>query len=205
MEHLVSLHHLEQKLIFRSVILQLHPIWEILDPKDLKRTTAPWLKVARPIVEEGHSQSRNVAAEFVKNYRSAILPDAEPLDAEKPQVDKLILLKIAASLRVTGPDWVSYRSNPQMDQPQLEEVMRLGFSKNTGAAMRLVLNGGRGAVYSLVKSDPLARGVAAVADPQACNGCLFLTTPIMKSAGNKRMAAVSVGHDFCNCSAIPVY
>ena len=204
MEHLVSLHHSEQKLIFLSVISQLHPIWEILDPKDLKRTTAPWLKVARPVVAEGHSKSRTVAAEFVKNYRSAVLPDAQPLDA-KPQVDKQILLKIVASLRATGPDWVSYRSNPEMDQFRVAEVMRLGFSKNTGAIMRLVLNGGRGAVGSLVKADPLARGIAAVADPEACNGCLFLTTPIMKSAGERRMDAVSVGHDFCNCSAIPIY
>jgi hypothetical protein len=92
-----------------------------------------------------------------------------------------------------------------MDPRTAGEIMRKGFSKSTGSVVRLALNGGRGMVRSLVDADPLARGIAGIADPDACKSCLFLTAPIMKSAGKKKMDAVAVGHDFCNCSAKPIY
>jgi hypothetical protein len=202
---MVSHHHEEQKHIARSVVIDLHPAWEILDFHDLKRTTAPWLKIARPIVESAFQKSRTVAAEFVKNYRNAELNDPPEMDFAAPPPDRKTSLKIMASMTVTGPVWMAQKSFPEMDTKLIPQIRRDGFSKSTGAVSRLVLNGGRAVVLDLVQADPLAQGIAGVADPDACNGCLFLTNPIMKSAGQKRMAAVSVGHDFCNCSAKPIY
>lgn len=215
MEQLVARHHDEQKLIARNVVAALYPVWEILDFHDLKRTTAPWLKVARPIVEKGYLTSQYVAAEFVKNYRSAAYPGAEALAVElpnplgaltTPQIpDRQVSIRILASLRVTGPIWLSSQSQPGMSTDAIPQMMRDGFSKSTGAVTRLVLNGGRGMVRTLAGADPLARGVVGIADSDACQGCQFLTRPIMKSAGARKMNAVAVGHDFCTCSAKPVY
>ena len=201
---MVSHHHEEQKHIARSVAIELHPAWEILDFNDLKRTTAPWLKIARPIVEGALRKSQNVAVEFVKGYRNSQF-NAPDMDFAAPVSDRQTSLKIMASMTVTGPVWMAKRSYPGMDLNTIPQIRRDGFSKSVGAVTRIVLNGGRGVVLNMVLNDPLARGVAAVADPDACNGCLFLTTPIMKSAGIKRMNAVSVGHDFCTCSAKPIY
>jgi len=202
---MVSHHHEEQKHIARSVVIELHPAWEILDFHDLKRTSTPWLKIARPIVVKAFQKSQNVAVEFVKNYRNAQLGDSQDMDFAAPDLDRQTALKIMTSMTVTGPVWMAKKSLPGMDLNTIPQIRRDGFSKSVGAVTRLVLNGGRGVVLDLVQLDPLAKGIAAIADPDACNGCQFLTTPIMKSEGLKRMAAVSVGHDFCTCSAIPVY
>ena len=202
---MVSHHHEEQKHIARWAVVELNPVWEILDFHDLKRTTAPWLKIARPIVEDAFQKSQRVAAEFVKNYRNAEVKDPPEMDFTVPGLDRRTSLKIMASMTVTGPVWMAKRSSPGMDVNTIPQIRRDGFSKSAGAVTRMVLNGGRGVVLDLVQLDPLARGITAIADPDACNGCLFLTNPIMKTDGKRRMDAVSVGHDFCNCSAKPVY
>jgi hypothetical protein len=205
MEEIASRHHEEQKLIARNVVAALHPVWEVLDFHDLKRTTAPWLKLARPIVEKGLLSSQRAAAEFVRNYRSAAHHNPPTMNFSVPEIGRQTSLKIMASMTVTGPVWMAQRSQPGMDPESIPRIQRDGFSKSTGAVTRMVLNGGRGVVRDLVQLDPLAKGIVSIADPDACNGCLFLTNPIMKSAGEKRMNAVSVGHDFCTCSAKPVY
>jgi hypothetical protein len=212
---LASLHHQEQKLIARNVVDQLEPVWNVLNPHELVRDTSQWLKMVRPIVERGFLASQYVAAEFVKNYRSTQLIGAKPLDLGEPdplgpfgmhkKADRDVSLKIMVSMKVTGPGWVIGRSFQGMTPDDTSDLMKRGFSKSTGAATRIVLNGGRGVVLDLVQADDLARGVAGVADSTACNGCLFLTDPIMKSDGKRKMNAIAVGHDFCNCSAIPIY
>jgi hypothetical protein len=212
---LVSLHHQEQKLIARNVVDQLVPIWNVLNPHELVDTTSKWLKMVRPVIERGFLASQYVAAEFVKNYRNTQLPSEKPLDLGEPdplgpfgmhkKADRDTSLRIMVSMKVTGPGWVIGRSFKGMTPDDTSDLMKRGFSKSTGAATRIVLNGGRGVVLDLVREDDLARGVAGVADPAACNGCQFLTNAIMKSDGLRKMSAVSVGHDFCNCSVKPIY
>lgn len=212
---LVRRHHEEQRLIARNVVAALAPTWLILDPRNIPGTTAPWLKATRPIVERGFLTSQYVAAEFVKSYRSAELPDAEPLDITFPNPlgtitepvipDRSVPIRILVSLKVTGPVWLQNRITEDTDDQRIAEISRLGLSKLSGAATRLVLNGGRGVVRMMVGADPLARGIAGVASDGSCKSCKFLTNPIMKSDGRKKMDAVAVGHDFCTCSAKPIY
>ena len=209
-------HHEEQKLIARNVVAELDPIWQILKFHDLNKSTGPWLKAARPIIERGYLTSQYVAAEFVKNFRAENFPGEEPLDVEvpnplgafgfHPRPDRDTAIRIMVSMKVTGPVWVMQNSQREWtDEQQIAQVMRDGFSKSTGAAIRLVLNGGRGMVRMMVGADRLARGVVGVADADACTSCQFLTRPVMKSDGVRKMNAVVVGHDFCTCSANPVY
>jgi hypothetical protein len=212
---LVLQHHEEQKLIARNLVAQLDPLWGILNFRDLKATTSPWLKAVRPAIERAYLTSQFVAAEFVKNYRRVELPDADPLQLDVPNPlgllgdvvvpDRQISIRIMVSMKVTGPVWMSNQTIPNMTDQQISEVVRAGFSKSSGAAIRLVLNGGRGMVRTMVDADPLAVGVAGVADEGACRSCKFLTNPIMKSDGSRKMDAVAVGHDFCNCSARVIY
>lgn len=208
---LVRQHHEEQKLLVRNVVAALEPLWPILDLNDLEGSTVPWLAATRPVVERGFLTSQYVAAEFYRNYRRESVPDADPLDfdfpnpipafgeARVPDADSSI--RILVSLKVTGPIWLGN----QPDFVDRDDVMRRGFSKSSGAVIRLVLNGGRGMVRSLVDVDDAARGVSGVADEGSCQPCMFLTKPILKSAGARKMDAVAVGHDFCKCTARPIY
>lgn len=203
---LVSHHHEEQKDISRSVISELGQYWWLLNFHELRDTTPKWLKMVVPVVEKGCLKSATVAAEFVKHYRTSVHPLAEPFHATVPErLTRQSKARIAASLTVTGPVWMAQRCKPGMDTTTIPQIKRDGFSKVSGAVVRMVLNGGRGMVRSLAGADPLARGVAGIADPDACNGCQFLTTPVMKSDGEKKMDAVAVGHDFCTCSVKPIY
>lgn len=207
MTDLVIRHHEHQKLIARQTVSELAPLWGILDVTDLRGTTADWLRAVRPVVEKGYLTSRYVAAEFVKVYRSQIFPHATLLPINDipnplgvfgtPMIpDRDMQIRIMVSMKVTGP--VQVQKLMPMDET---EAMARGFSKSTGAATRLVLNGGRGMVRLLADADQLAVGVAGVADEGSCESCQFLTTPILKTDGARKMDAVAVGHDFCKCSA----
>lgn len=203
---LVAHHHEEQKHIARTSVMELGESWWMLDFHNLKETTPRWLKVARPIVEEGCLKSARVAAEFVSRYRNAAHPDADPMEMNVPNgLSRQSQARIAASLTVTGPVWMAKQSQPGMNVTMIPQIKRDAYSKASGAVIRMVLNGGRGMVRSLAGADPLARGVAGIADPDACKGCQFLTVPIMKLDGRKKMDAVAVGHDFCTCSVKPIY
>lgn len=215
---IVARHHEEQKLIARNAVAELHPLWGILDFHDLPGTTSAWLKAVRPVVERGYLVSQYVAAGFVNAYRSALFPDADPLALDLPNPlgflgipqipDRKTSLSIMVAMKVTGPVWVAKNSFVGMSALEMEQVSRGGFSKSTGSATRLILNGGRGLVRLAADIDPLAQGVAGVhseSDGEVCDSCKFLSTPIMKSDGARKMDAVAVGHDFCKCSARLVY
>lgn len=206
---LVNRHHREQKLIAAQVVAQLHPLWGLLDFHNLESTTENWLRAVHPVVERGYLTSQYVAAEFARNYRRAVIPDAEPMQVSLPNPlgvfsqpiipDGNTQAKILVAMRVTGPLHVA-KLMP-MDQ---REAMYRGFSKSSGAATRLTLNGGRGMIRLLAGADRYAKGVAAVVDENACSICKPKATPALKD-DPAAMDAVAVGHDFCRCSARIVY
>lgn len=210
-------HHEEQKLIARNVVAELAPLWLILDFNDLKGTTAPWLKTVRPVIEKWYITSQYVAAQFVKNYRNAVLSAAEPLNVDVPnpfglfgspvQAPRDVQLRIMASMQVTGPGWVMGKSVPGMSPGSETELMGRGFSKSVGAATRLTLNGGRGMVRALLDIDQDAKGIIAVADEDSCSSCIQLASMKLFKGFNtsKQLDAVAVGHDFCLCSAQLLY
>lgn len=209
MDSIVAQHHRDQKTIARNVVSELAPLWELLDFHALEESTATWLKATRPVLERGFLVSQWTAAQFVETYRRTRLSSAEPLGLDlpnplgvftTPRVDKELSIKFMVSMKVTGPLHVA----KSMPMPE-DEAMYAGFSKSSGAAIRLVLNGGRGMVRMLADVDEHAVGVVGVADDDACPSCKFLTTPILKTDGARKMNAVAIGHDFCKCSAALVY
>lgn len=215
MEWEIRYHHEEQKMVARNVIAELHPLWGILDFHDLQGTTGDWLRAVRPVIERQYMVSQFLAARFASSYRRSVLPAAEPLNIEVPNplgafgtqapTDRETQLRIMVSMKVTGPVWVAKNSFQGMTEQDQADVMTRGFSKSTGSAIRTALNGGRGMIRLLADSDPMARGVRAVVDEDACDSCHFLETPILKESGSRAMDAVAVGHDFCRCSATLVY
>ncbi len=213
---LVMRHHNEQKLIARNTVAELGPLWHILDFHELEESTPDWLRAARPVVEKGYLVSQWTALQFAQNYRSMLfgrprlpveLPN--PLGTfSAPQIpDRNRQIAIMVSLKVTGPIQVAKKTLVQPAGSVNEaEAMAAGFSKSAGAAIRHVLNGGRGMIRVLADADELALGVAGVADEGCCDSCHFLETPILKKTATARqMDAIAVGHDACVCSARLVY
>lgn len=213
--HLVASHHNSQKMIALQAVAELAPLWGILDFHDLPGTTADWLRAVRPAIERHLLMSQYVAAEFVKNYRSVRFPHVAPLEVEFPHPlgvfgepmvpDRDTQIRIMVSQKVTGPVWVAKNTSPGVDELQIQDLMARGFSKSTGAAIRVILNGGRGTVRMMADLDDLAVGVAGVADETSCDSCKFVTKPILKVDGARKMDAVAIGHDFCTCTARLVY
>src|SRR6478609_3063737 len=170
---LVRQHHAEQKLIARNVVAELSPLWNIIDFYDLKGSSPAWLKAVRPVIERGYLTSQYVAAEFVKNYRRAVLPVAPPLPLSVPNPfgafgihnppPKDTQLRIMISMQVTGPNWLADHTSSGVSPQDAADLMVRGFSKSSGSATRLVLNGGRGMVVLAANADPAARGVVSVA------------------------------------------
>lgn len=208
---IVARHHEEQRLIVRNMVAELQVLWGILDFHDLNSTTADWLKAVRPVVERGYLTSQYVAARFYNSHRAASLPSAPPMNLDLPNPlgffgtsmipDRDTQLRIMVSMKVTGPGHL-YKLMP-MDEA---EAMEKAFSKSSGAATRIALNGGRGMVVAAANADPHARGVVGVAGENSCESCSFLASrPILKTEGLKKMGAVAVGHDFCTCSAAPIF
>ncbi|MFM8798888.1 MAG: hypothetical protein ACKODT_08020 [Fluviibacter sp.] len=199
------------------MVEELGHLWHILDPHDLKGTTASWLKSVRPVVERGYLTSQYVAAEFVKASHNAALPGAPDLTVEIPnplgafgfhvQSDRKTQLRIAVSMKVTGPVTVANDSKPGMSKIQIHELMQNGLNKSSGAAVRLALNGGRGMVRMLAEADDSIKGVQSVAEDDACKSCRFLAeTPLFKGVHTpKQLDAVAVGHDHCLCSVKPIF
>jgi len=205
----VARHHQDQHQIARNLIAELHPLWSLLEFHALPETTPRWLLAVRPVVERAYLVSQYTAAQFVQEYRAELFPQADPLGVQVPNPlgafgspiaipDVDTQIRIMVSMRVTGPLHVAHLM-PMEEQ----EAMQRGFSKSTGAAIRIALNGGRGMVRMMANIDPLAKGVAAVADEDACEMCAPLTKPV--PLDSPKADLVAVGHDACRCSARIVY
>ena len=213
----ITRHHEQQRLVARNVVAELQPLWEILDFHRLQESTGPWLKAVRPVIERGYLTSQWLAAEFYKDYRQDMVDHAAKLEVSVPNPlgalgiavipDRATSVRIMAAMKITGPVWMAKQSQAGMDEAAIPDLISRGFSKSTGAATRLVLNGGRGMVRTIVDADQEAVGIIGIADDGACKSCQFLaSTPLLKEFHTSRqMDAVAVGHDFCTCSAAPVF
>jgi len=217
MDELVYRHLQAQRLLARNTVAELALYWPQIDIDNIRGSTAPWLKSIRPVIERGYLTSQYLAAEFYKNYRRQVLPNAEPfvLDVPNPfgafgvhqPAPRDTQMKIMVSQKVTGPDWVENHTTGQEAYPEKQEILRNGFSKSSGSAIRLVLGGGRGLVLLAVLADPLAMGIQRVVDPQSdCTSCIAAgREPVLKSAGKERMWKAVAGHDFDACGSRPVF
>lgn len=216
MEELVAHHHAAQRLIAHQTIGELSYYWDILDFHDLDRTTAPWLKVVRPVIEKGYLVSQYTASEFVKDWRRHLNPAADPLELDVPNplgafgfiqpAPREAQVKIMVSMKVTGPVWLKRNSFEGMTADDIADVRARGFSKVAGSATRLVLSGGRGLVRMAVDIDPLAKGVRSiVSEGSDCKSCQRKASMVFPKSSPQAMDAITQCHDFDTCSAAIVY
>jgi hypothetical protein len=147
------------------VVRSLLGLWPMLDMERLDATFPTWALSAGQLILDQHSASSSLAAQYLTAARyvagvpgSPIIVPASPLPAEQ----------IARSLRTTSV--IAVKQAMTAGQT-ITQASANAFVLSSGAASRLVLNGGRDTVVQSVKADPRARGYQRVTSGKPCEYC----------------------------------
>lgn len=176
-----------------KVLRSLLGLWPLLNMEQLDATFPTWALSVGQLILDQHSMSASLAAQYLTAARyvagvpgSPVIVPAPPLPAGQ----------IAASLRATSVIAVKQAMTAGQTIPQASAN---AFVLSSGAASRLVLNGGRDTVVQSVQADPHARGFQRVTGGGACDYC--------ESRAGITFADDEVfpAHDHCACSAAAVF
>jgi hypothetical protein len=200
-----------RQLAIRAEFLQqLHKAWPLLDPLRLDATARAWLDLMIDLVTAFWSRSVTVSLEYYDTFRKAET-DFGAFHADHLR-DVVIpnLEQIRAVLIATGPAKIKHDTGREHD---IATVARKAMVEVSGAAGRLVLNGGRDAIDEAVHADRRAVGYARVLGPRPCYWCAMLASrgPVYRSedvalrATARSKRAGKEYHDHCMCQAEPVF
>lgn len=185
-----------QNLALRAqTIKDLLKLWPALDWRDLERTYPAWFSGASALVARDRVRSAGLASLYLKAHR---------LQAGIPGTPNVILAstapaeQVATSLYVTTVVAVKKSSAAGKTAQQ---AMTDAFVQSSGAATKLVLNGGRETVMQTTTADPRTAGWQRVGTPR-CDFCAML---IGRGAVYSEATADFASHDHCACTAEPVY
>lgn len=189
-------HRVAQSRLASGVAADVAAAFELLDPADLSGSFPRYAGALGPRVRARHAASSGLGAAFFRRVREvegvagvfSPLP-ASPLDPER----------LATSLAVTGP--VSWKSALARGADAVS-ARRSAQAAATGAATRLVLDGGRSSVLRSIGADDRARGYMRVSDGSPCAFCAML---VSRGAVYKQNTATFRAHDSCGCSAVPFW
>lgn len=192
---LTDAHRAIQLRLAAVTVRELLTVWPLLDVEDLDRTFERWTRAVAPIVNRQRATSAEVAARYVRAFRTAEIG----VDGPAMRAAPLPTQQLVTSLLVTGPASIRARLAGGMAFEKAVDNARAGSAQ---AAMRHVLNGGRQTITTTVEQDDRALGWARVTSGKACAFCSMLASrgPIYKSQSAQFQA-----HDHCHCGAEPVY
>lgn len=174
-------------------------LWSILQYDRLDESTPAWLHAVTLQAEQQFRLSEQTAFDFVQGTKWAIEPMSDPLKKVKTQFPTA---DFQLAMRATGPATVKKATQaaftapvrqsdallvpiapevPRFDIGAIQtDVMALGKLTSTGAAVKHVLNGGRGEVQQLVLLDAKERvknkeaiGWARVTEDSENGPCYF--------------------------------
>lgn len=201
----------QQQLAIRAevlrAIIKLLPIWDPDDPDSYDR----FVQAVITLVQSRARDSAAIAARYYDLFKEVDLGltigKAARL-AEVPSVQEIM-----AAINATAKAGY-YRALGAGKTPQ--QAMENALAGLTGAASRLVLNGGRDTIWENVGRDPYVHGwirVSSTGDPCAFCAMLLSRGPVylsFESAGGVSAETVGTGaakefqwHDHCGCFAEP--
>jgi hypothetical protein len=200
----LTLAHREAQLAIRSQVLRaLVRIWPAMDWTRLDATFPAWVESVRPLVLAGHSTSADIAASYLRRYRAAsgvrgeaVIVKASPLDEARllavMEITAKATAKAAAVRGVTA-----------------EQAMANAFVRSSGAATRLVLEGGRQTLVESIKADRRCTGYERVLGSNPCDFCRKLEGWSKSAPATGQVNQALFGnfeaHDHCGCSVRPTY
>lgn len=192
---LADAHRLAQLRLGTQAVARMRAIWLLLDPDDLDGTFQRWLTAAMPLVQGQRSVSARLAANYLAAYKAIELgPEATTTPVLDETAD---VAAVTTSLLVTGP--VSVKRAMARKVP-LRRALGTAEAASAAAAMRHVLDGGRGTVLRTLRNDREAVGWRRTTAGSACQFCSTLAGKFHSEA-----TADFPAHDGCSCSQEPVY
>lgn len=183
---LTEQHRILQRRLAALTVAQMRQLWRLLDPENLPASSEDWLTATVAMIERNHAASAALSARYFVQFRQTEVRDGAFQLPPAPILDRE---QATTSLTVTGISRVAQG--------------KAAVDTAAAAAVRLVLNGGRGTLVDAVEADPVALGWIRVTDGDPCAFCALLASrgPTFKSRGSAGFQA----HDSCACTAEPVY
>jgi hypothetical protein len=185
------------QLKLRAVMLRsLLGLWPTLAVDSLDATFPRWALAAGQLVIAQHATSVQISAEYLQAQRFASgVAGAPVIVRATPPAAELV----ATALHVTSVVAVKRSMSAGQSAPQ---AMANAFVQSSGAASRMVLDGGRETITRSAIADPRARGWARVTSTRPCSFCEMLAG---RGAVYKEDTADFQAHDHCACSAAVEY
>lgn len=194
---LTEAHRLAQARLGARTVQQMFAAWRLLDPEDLDRSVARWLRVALPLIGAQRAVSSRLAVNYYTTFRALETRDSSFRPDPASGVDAA---KLGTSLTITGP--VAVKVALARGEP-LQRALGIGQSMSSRAAIRHVLAGGRDTILGAVQSDETALGWARATSGKPCAFCAMLAS--RGPAYGSEATASFQAHDGCQCAAEPAY
>lgn len=195
MKALTAAYRRESLKLRAGTIRSMQAVWPALDWNRLDDTFPAWLAATSGLVERDHAKAAQMAGLYVEALRRAekAAGSAEVVTATLgPE-------RVSTALRVTS--LVALKRSATAGVPATTAKAH-AFVQASGAATRLVLDGGRDTIRETLASDPEAAGWTRVIGGQGCSFCMMLAG---RGAVYSADTADFASHDHCMCMAEPVF
>lgn len=178
-------------------------IWPLFDPADLERSWPALRNALLMLINLRRAEAANLAADYLRRFRELEGVSDELAVILDPTPDPIAT---DVSLSATGPATAQRALSSGLT---VEAAAARALVTVSGAASRIVLDGGRQTVLLTVESDRKALGWMRVTHGKTCAFCAMLASrgPVYKShrsAGDARSRPARF-HDHCDCTVEPVY
>lgn len=192
----ISEEHRRRQVLLRGLITaQLLQVWGAFSLQDVDTSWTAIEPAVMAIVANGRRMSELLAENYYRDFRLA-----EGIRGGIPDLAARTEWRAAAqaSLQITGP--IAAKRLLAAKAPRAAEV---AFVRMSGAATRIVANGGRDVLIGATSRDRRSVGYARVTSPKPCAFCAMLAGrgPQYRSAGTAGFHA----HDHCSCYPEPVF
>lgn len=195
-DRLAVAHRKAQLAIRAQVMRELVRLWPAMDWTALDATFPAWSSAVGTLITAHRAVSTSTAASFLRRHRLAAgIPGPAPIVLAAPLPPE----QLSTSLATTAL-WAAKAAAAR--GVTADRAMANAFVRSSGAATRLVLDGGRQTLARSMEADSRCVGYRRVTSGNACSFCAQLAT---WAEGNASLNTDFKAHDHCGCSAQPVY
>lgn len=192
MADLAVVHRKAQLAIRAQAMSDMARLWPAMDWRALDQSFPAWFQSMAALIAGHRILSSSAAARYLRSARFAAgIPGDAPvvLAAAVPEEKLRVAL---ATTAVWGAKAASVQG------VSANQAMANAFVRSSGAATRLILEGGRQTITETAKADGRAVGMRRVTSANPCDFCAQLAT-------NPELQFDFQAHDHCGCSAAVTY
>lgn len=203
-QDLASAHRRQQAQLRTRIVSDMVTLWN--SEFDPSQPGTSWPEVRRltvSVIRDRYPVSVRLATDYYSQARqiAGLTGDFQPVSVPQPPEEQLV-----SALNATGI--AAYRTALGGGQSPNQAKNTAGVTLS-GAASRLVAEGGRQTVHRSAEQDDQALGYMRITDADPCSFCAMLASrgPTYKTAataGDPRGGGRRY-HDHCACTAAPVF